>query len=108
MRTFVFEEVTHASTSSEHELRDVLDDLRFVLWRKSREPFCQPLGNVQWTDRAEDDNSSERTTLPCRESRMRYLAEEVNNCTWSSLMHPFHPSEAYLIAIAIVIINRQL
>jgi hypothetical protein len=41
--TLVFEEVAHASTSSQDELADILDDLRFVLGRKSGEPFCEAL-----------------------------------------------------------------
>ena len=38
-RTFVFEEIAHASASREHELRDVFDDFRLVLGREGGEPF---------------------------------------------------------------------
>lgn len=37
--TLVFEEVTHASSASEHELRDLADNFGFFFWAQSGEPF---------------------------------------------------------------------
>ena len=42
-RTFVFEEIAHSSSSSEDQLRDVLDNLRFVLGREGGEPLGEAL-----------------------------------------------------------------
>lgn len=41
--TFVFEEVAHSRAACENQLRHVLDNLGFILWRKCGEPFSQAL-----------------------------------------------------------------
>ena len=56
-RTFVLKKVAHARASSEHELRDILDDLGLVLGREGGEPFRQAL----------------RMSAQCREMTMRRL-----------------------------------
>jgi hypothetical protein len=38
-RTFVLQEIAHASAASEDELRDVLDNLGLVFRREGGEPF---------------------------------------------------------------------
>lgn len=41
--TFVFEEIAHACPSGQNQLRDIFDDLCFVLRRECCEPFGQSL-----------------------------------------------------------------
>lgn len=41
--TFVLEEIAHARAPSQHELRDILNDLGLVLGREGGEPFRQAL-----------------------------------------------------------------
>ena len=68
--TFILEEVAHARTAGEDELGDVLDDFGLVFGRERGEPLGQALRA------SADDYMSQGevpTTLPCRESRMRYL-----------------------------------
>lgn len=42
-QTFVFEEVAHSRAACENQLRHVLDNLGFILWRKCGEPFGEAL-----------------------------------------------------------------
>ena len=69
--TFVLEEVAHASPAGEHELRDVLHDLGLVFRGKGGEPLGKTLQLFSTGEL--HGYSRRRTTLPCRESRMRYL-----------------------------------
>lgn len=41
--TFVFQEIAHPRPAGQHELSHILDDLGFILWRKSGEPLCKAL-----------------------------------------------------------------
>ncbi len=43
--TFVFKEIAHASASGKNKLRDVFDDLRFLLGGESSEPFGKSLND---------------------------------------------------------------
>lgn len=39
--TFVFQEVAHAGSAGEYELRYILNDLRLGLGSHSSKPFCE-------------------------------------------------------------------
>ena len=79
----VFEEIAHARTAGEDQLRHVFHDLGLVFGRECGEPFGQTLPGVSPVsvekEREGESQSGIRTTLPCRESRMRYLMAMV--CT---------------------------
>ncbi len=46
MPTFVFQEIAHPRPPREYELRDILDDLCFLLRGEGCEPLRQSLGGV--------------------------------------------------------------
>lgn len=78
--TFVLEKVAHAGAPRQNQLGDIFDDLRLVFRRESGEPFCKPLlvvrlAHVVPFKSARQHNKRRPTTLPCRESRMRYLSQ---------------------------------
>ena len=74
MFAFIFKEVAHACSPGEDELGDIFDDLGLVFGRKGSEPFCKALLweilllTLALNDRVGDEV---RTTLPCRDRRMR-------------------------------------
>lgn len=70
--TFVFKKVAHACATSEDQLRDILDDLGFILGRKRDEPFGKALVGMvsEWTEGG-TNTGGWLTTLPCLESRIK-------------------------------------
>jgi hypothetical protein len=70
-RTFVFQKIAHACSTSKDELRYVLYYLRFVLGGKGCEPLCEAL--KLWLVSVNGERGAQPTTLPCRESKIKYL-----------------------------------
>lgn len=75
VRTFVLEEVAHACPPGKDELGDILDNLRLILRGKRGEPFGEALrpGQPSFVVSGGIRVCSARTTLPCLDSRIRYL-----------------------------------
>jgi hypothetical protein len=69
--TLILQEIAHASAAREDELRDVLDNLGLVFGCERGEPLCEALSGFS---RGNPFQGEGPTTLPCRESRIRYLS----------------------------------